>query len=151
MTRIPYTAAAMLFGALVMPAAAQQSDMQPATPSQFPPAQTPTGQLADPASPGMPQSGGQRSDMPAAAAPTPVSPRMQDGATTREAPGAMGATTPPDSRTVARAKRNPDNNNSQDPVDAEARGNGQAPTGADANQPARSTQMPGQQGAQPER
>ncbi len=149
MTRISQTMiGAMLFGALAAPAMAQQNGngMQPSTTqSGEVRGDQPAGQMA----------GDQAASDPAVPGQTPgrvegrTSGTMKDRATSREAPGAMGAATPPDSRTVAKAKRNPNNNNSQDPNDAEARGNGQAPTGADANQPAQSTQMPGQQGAQP--
>lgn len=65
------------------------------------------------------------------------------GTPNANAPSTAPSTMNGNATAAARANRNKaDNDNSQDHMDAEARGNGQAPTGADANQPARSTQTP---------
>ncbi len=106
MTRISQTMiGAMLFGALAAPAMAQQNGngMQPSTTqSGEVRGDQPAGQMA----------GDQAASDPAVPGQTPgrvegrTSGTMKDRATSREAPGAMGATTPPDSRTVAKASGN---------------------------------------------
>jgi hypothetical protein len=60
----------------------------------------------------------------------------------RKMRGPTGATGSPNSRTSAETRRNFSDKASQNPADAQARGNGQAATGADVNQPAQSTQAP---------
>jgi len=105
------TAGAALMFALASPALAQQSGMSS---SQQPQMGQQSGQGAeDPAS-------GTNAAGPGAAG-TPA------GTT------ATGKTADP--RHAARSRGPRDNNNTQNHLDAEARGNGQAPTGADANPP----------------
>ena len=131
----------IVFGALATPALAQQemqSNTPPAQAGEVRGDQQPTGQMAgeqaasDPAVPGQ---------VPGRVEGRSQGTSMKDRATATETKGAMGAANPADTRTARRNRPTRNNNNLQDPTEAEQSGNGQAPTGADASQPARSTQQ----------
>jgi len=152
----------MVFGALAMPALAQQemqtpTALQPSQPqsdemrADRPAADQPTGQPTD--QPTGQMAGEQAASDPAVPGQVPgrVEGRnqgtsMKDRTTATETKGAMSAANPAGTKTARRNRPTTNNNNLQDPTEAEKSGNGQAPTGADASQPARSTQQtPGPQ------